>query len=421
MANVSPVLFDAPAEEFERRALADHAAARPGHVTRADIRLSLHEDLAAIERDWCEFQARAHGAVFQTYEWLATWHRHIGVRRGVRPAIVIGRDGRGEIMLLLPLAVEHGRLARRLTWLGAEFCDYNAPLLARDFSMQVSIARFAQLWAEVLLRLRSHPRFSFDLVQLQQMPGLIGPQRNPLLHMRVTRHPNNAFVVSLTDDWGKLYAKRSSATRRHDRAKRNKLAEHGPVACVHATTAEEIARTLEILIEQKSRWFAEMGVSDMFEKPGCREFFFDIATNPQTRHLTHVSRLEVGGTTLATSFGLSFGERFYYVQASYDRGSKLARFAPGMALLHDLMRFAIGRGLRLFDLSIGSERYKQEWCDTELNLYDHVAAVNLRGACAALPLMLTRQVKRWIKSNPRVWTTFRKARAFAGSLPPFRR
>jgi CelD/BcsL family acetyltransferase involved in cellulose biosynthesis len=422
MAQLTPAMFDASLDDVaEADVMADQLAVHPGHVVRAEIRLSVHEDIAAIERDWREFQERADGTVFQTYEWLSTWQRHIGARRGVRPAVVIGRDARGEIVLLLPLAVERTRVARKLTWLGSELCDYNAPLLAADFSLHVSLARFKQLWSDLLLRLRSHPRLGFDLVHLDQMPAAIGAQRNPLLHLGATCHPNNAFVVSLTDNWEKLYAKRSSSTRRHDRTKRNKLAEHGAVACVHAERPPEIASTLEIMMEQKSRWFAEMGVSNMFAKPGCREFFFDIATNPQTRRITHVSRLDVGGATLATSFGLVFGDSFYYVLASYDRHTELARYAPGIALLHDLLRFAIGKGFCKFDLSVGSERYKHEWSDAELNLYDHMSVTTLRGACAALPLMAVRQSKRCIKSNPALWSAFRRARAFAGSLPILRR
>lgn len=422
MAQTSRALLEAPIErEAENHLFADPVSRHHEPIVRADIRLSVHEDIASLERDWRDFQTRADGTVFQTYEWLSTWQRHIGERRGVRPAIVIGRDARGAIVLLLPFAVERTRLARQLTWLGSELCDYNAPLLAPDFSLQVSLARFEQLWAEILARLRSHPRLGFDLIHLEQMPAAIGDQPNPLLHLGTIRHPNNAFVVSLTDSWEKLYAKRSSSTRRHDRTKRNKLAEHGTVTCVHADTSSEISGTLETLIAQKALWFAEMGVADMFGKPGLREFFFDIATNPQTRHITHVSRLDVGDATLATSFGLTFRGSFYYILASYDRRARLTKYAPGIALLHDLLRFAIGRGFRKFDLSLGSERYKREWCDTEMNLHDHMTIVTVRGACAALPVMAVRQIKRWIKSSPALWNAFRKARALAGSLPVLRR
>ena len=76
----------------------------------------------------------------------------IGVREGVRPAIVVGRDASGAILFLLPLAVRAAGLARELTWLGSELCDYNAPLLAPAFSARIDRARFLALWQEITQR-----------------------------------------------------------------------------------------------------------------------------------------------------------------------------------------------------------------------------------------------------------------------------
>ena len=41
---------------------------------------------------------------------------------------------------------------------------------------------------------------------------------------------------------------------------------------------------------------------------------------------------------------------------------------------------AIERGYRIFDFTIGDERYKRDWCDTELKLYDYLSAATWRGA-----------------------------------------
>jgi CelD/BcsL family acetyltransferase involved in cellulose biosynthesis len=319
-------------------------------------------------------------------------------------------------MLLLPLGIERTATARRLTWLGTDLCDYNAPLLAKDFSLHVSLARFRQLWNEARTMLRNHRRLGFDLVDLAQMPETVGSQRNPMLHLGATPHRNCAYLVSLADSWDKLYAKRSSATRRHDRAKQKKLAGRGAVRFVSAAEPADDARTVETLMAQKARWFAEMGVDNIFARPGVRDFFIDVASAADTRAITHVSRLDVGEATAAVNFGLVFGDCYYHVLASYDRSSELARFGPGAAHLHELMRFAIGRGFRKFDLSVGNERFKEEWSDSKLKLYDHIAVASLRGIGAALPIMVTRQIKRWIKWHPAVWSAFRKARAMLGSL-----
>ena len=415
MPQAAPALLDARSAAAEAGIRVRDRAVLTS-LARADIVLSIHEDIPAIEPEWRAFERRADGTVFQTCEWLATWQRHVGVRRQTKPAIVIGRDHTGQILFLMPLAVERFGFVRRLTWLGAGLCDYNAPLLAPDFSRWVSRRRFPALWDDILQRLRSHPHLRYDYIDLRQMPETVGAQANPMLRLGVAPHSSNAHLVNLTDNWDALYARRSSATRRHDRSKRQKLAEYGTIDFVTATDHDQIVTTLSTLMVQKARWFAEIGVGNIFDRPGYRAFFHEIATSPWTRHIAHVSRLEVGGLTAATNFGLMFGDCYYHVLASYDRESPTARFGPGAALLHELLRHAIRQGSRKFDFSVGDERFKHEWCDVEVKLYDHLSAVNLRGLLFAAPLAVVGRLKRAIKQRPMLWRAFRRMRALVGSL-----
>ena len=210
---------------------------------RTDIRITVHEDLAEIEQEWRAFERRADGTVFQTYEWLSTWQRHIGARRGVRPAVVIARDARGEILH----AAAAGDRARH---------PVGAPDLARPraLRLQRAAARPGFFAARQSRRasissgttsgrgcaaIRGWPSTSSNL---EQMPETLGAQRNPMLHLGAAPHRDCAYLVSLADSWEKLYAKRSSATRRHDRSKRHKLAEHGAVRFVSAAEPAEIMR-----------------------------------------------------------------------------------------------------------------------------------------------------------------------------------
>src|SRR5438128_1626305 len=122
MAQATQSAFDAHADVktvFEETRVASAAS--------TNIRLSVYDELSAIEPDWRTFEKSADCTVFQAFDWLATWQRHIGARNGIRPAIVAGRDTSGNMLFLLPLAVDPRGLARRLTWLGSELCDYNAP------------------------------------------------------------------------------------------------------------------------------------------------------------------------------------------------------------------------------------------------------------------------------------------------------
>jgi CelD/BcsL family acetyltransferase involved in cellulose biosynthesis len=159
-----------------------------------------------------------------------------------------------------------------------------------------------------------------------------------------------------------------------------------------------------------------MGVANFLALPGREAFFRALATDPATRPLCHVSRLDVGETLAAANYGLLFRGRYYHVLASYDDGP-VSRFGPGAAHLHDLMRYAIEHGCTEFDFTIGDEPYKHDWCDTEIKLYDYRVAATLRGGLAALPAIAFARTKRLIKQTPLLWRLFVQMRALAGRSP----
>ena len=193
--------------------------------------LSLHGGLEAIEAQWRRFERLADCTPFQTFDWLQTWHRHIGRREQVQPVIAVASFVDGETAFLLPLAVECKRAARRLCWLGQDVNDYNAPLIARDFSQRVSPDRFLAAWSELRARMQRDPMLRHDWIELEKMPQTIGGQINPFFNLRLATNPSGAHFTRLGSDWKKFYAaKRSSATRRRDRAKRKHLAEFGEIS-----------------------------------------------------------------------------------------------------------------------------------------------------------------------------------------------
>lgn len=394
--------------------LADAAATG----AQAAIALSVHEDLAEIEREWRELEKTADCTAFQTFEWLEAWQRHVGAQNNVRPAVVVGRGGDGAVLFILPLATRPMPLGRELVFLGTELCDYNGPLLAPGFSAAVPAGGFAALWRRIETAVRA--RAAFDVVHLEKMPARLGGQDNPLMALGVSLNPSGAYATALAGSWDAFYAaKRSSSTRSRDRGKRKKLAEHGALAFVEPRDQGDIVATLDALVEQKSRSFARMGVSNIFTRPGHLAFYRALFTEPKARHLTHLSRLDCGGRPVAVNLGLTFRGTYYHLQASHDDG-EASRFGPGMAHLHDLLRMAIERGFRTYDFTIGDEPYKRDWCDGVIPLYDHVAAATMRGALLCAPMALKARVKRLIKQNPALWDAFRHMRSVAGRLLPRR-
>ena len=382
----------------------------------SDLNFRIYSDLASVEGEWRRFERVADCTVFQTFDWLATWQRHVGERERIRLIIAVGRFSDGKIALLLPLCVVPGRMAKRLCWLGQELCDYNAPLLARDFFERVAPERFLAAWNALLAQMQCEPLLRHDWIEFEKMPQNIGGQTNPFTQLGATPNPSGAHLTRLGDNWEEFYnAKRSSATRRHDRAKRRRMSQFGDVCFATATDAEDARQTLETLMDQKSRSLARKGIADIFAPPGHREFFLDLVSNPKARHLVHVSRVQIGTACAATNLGIIFGDCYYHVLASFV-DTEVARYGPGALHLRELMAHAINIGLKRFDFTIGDEPYKLEWSDTDLKLYDYAVAVTWRGLPARWSSTIRRRIKRLIKQTPSLWGLASQARSAIGSL-----
>jgi len=68
----------APATDVALPACAALSASR--RDAPRDLSLRIHGDLIAVEAEWRGFEQVADCTVFQTFDWLAAWHRHIGLR-----------------------------------------------------------------------------------------------------------------------------------------------------------------------------------------------------------------------------------------------------------------------------------------------------------------------------------------------------
>jgi CelD/BcsL family acetyltransferase involved in cellulose biosynthesis len=390
----------------------DLTAALPVNALRSDIQLSLYGDLAEVERDWRVFEVQADCTAFQSFDWLSAWQRHIGADEGKQPAIVIGRQG-GHILFILPLMLSTGAL-RRVEWFGDFLVNAGAPLLARDFAKRVSGAQFKVLWSEIEQLLRD--RLHYDLLDLGKIPETVGAQANPMQTLALTPHANDAYLVRLTGTWDEFYAaKRSSSWRKTDKKKRNRIAKFGDVQFSTVTERADVERTIDALIEQKKSSYASLGVANMFEWPGYRDFYIDLATDPNLHDFVHVSNVSVDGTIVAASFGLTMHGNYDYVLAGYSMG-EMEACSPGSIHLQELMKMFLERGFATFDFNIGDEPYKREWFDVETKMYDYVAPATLRGRAVAAMTHVSREIKRFVKRNPSIWPVIRKARSLLGSL-----
>ena len=410
----SSLLFEAlPANNSAAATLVSRSA----HSNAApEIELSVYTDLAEVGALWRAFEAVADCTAFQSFAWHDAWQCHVGAVQRVLPAVVVGRE-RGRLLFIAPLAIEPGLATRHLVWHAWQLCDYNAPLLAPGFAERVSDARFTVLWRDILRLLKSDRRFAHDLVMFHKMPDEVAGLKNPFVRLPVTPHASSAYAMALSGDWETLYRqKRSSATRRHARAKLKNLGEIGPVSFATAESPFDVSSVLGTLFAQKAASFARIGVANFLARPGHHDFYRAVASAPENRALVHVSQLRVGEVTSAANLGMVFRGRYYHVLASHGGGPAIERFGPGTAHLHMLIEHAMKSGCHTFDFTIGDESYKREWCEQWVALWDLCRPANLRGGLSFAAWSLAARAKRFIKHTAPLWNFYRRARRTVASL-----
>ncbi len=384
-----------------------------------EVLLSVHDDLASLADIWTALEQSGDCTAFQTFAYVSAWFTHIGRAEGVTPCVVVGWDiedaGAGEgPLFIMPLALTRSVLGTKLGWLAAGVSDYQGPVLSKNFSLRVRPGQFKGLWRQIRETLPDH-----DIVELNSMAQKIGGQANPFMQLDgLSQHASSAHMTRFNSDWDAYYdAKRSSGSKKRDRQKRRKLEEFGETTLVTPTDTAAIAETVNTLIAQKSVAFARMGVANIFDKPGMRDFYMALATDAAANGLVEVSRLEVGDAIAAANWGISFKGRFHYVLTSYDEQAEFANRGPGMVQLMNLMKRAADTGHTEFDFTVGDEGYKADWCEIETLLFDFVEAASVRGLLIRLPKVTFRKVKRFIKQTPVLWQAFTRLRAAAGTLP----
>jgi len=359
------------------------------------MNLQFFTALGAVEQQWRIFEKSADCTVFQTFDWLSEWYRQIGSKRNLNAVIVLCCWTDGTLAFILPLAVEHHLISRRLTWLGSDLCDYNAPLLSPRFSSLVKPEQFQQLWQQIVDAIQDEPKLHCDAIEMYKMPQFVAGQPNPFLNLPVFPAGCSSYSVTLQTDWEKYYtARRSNRSRQTDRRKAKNLAKLGQIRFVEVRERADLQHTMTVLIKQKQASFARMKVFDMFVAAGYPDFYQSIVTKDCFRHIVHLTRLDVGDIPAATGLGLRFNGCYYQIMSSYDE--RLSRYSPGRLLFYELMNLAISRRMRVFDFTIGDHKYKVEWSDTQLQLFSYLASMTFKGRLIVQIRSITHHTGLWL-------------------------
>ena len=236
MAQATHAAFNAPVGDVDAEPMTGEARVSAG-AARPDVRISIHRDLADMEREWRAFRAvrRLHGVPELT----------TGCRPGsaisarmpaLRPPIVAGRDSAGAIAVHRCRWRSDARLGSRTDLARVRSRAITTRRCWRRSSRSRSTPRaFCSCGATSPARLQRHPGTRLRRRPAStKMPEQVGGAGQSVPGARRRYQSERRLSDRLAGDWETFYdAKRSSTTRRRDRTKRKRLAEFGEVAFVN--------------------------------------------------------------------------------------------------------------------------------------------------------------------------------------------
>lgn len=371
------------------------------------FRLDAVADAATIEAAWRRLEGEGVALPFQTRDWVDAFLAAGALPKWARPLVLRGRRGE-ETHLLLPLVVERRgavSIARRL---GASHASYVLGVWSREAFAGLAPA---ELEAELLRigRAEGIDAFAFDAV-----PATWDGCPTPLAGVGTVRPAlDDGHAFRLAASFDALLAGRNAGHKRKKvRAKERLLEAAGGYRIFVAADPAEVEAALAAYFAQKGAGLAARGIADPFADPAIRDAYRRLALLSLGRGepLLELTVLEAGGAIRAVIGASIRADRLYALFVSYA-DDDLVRASPGETLFFRHIERACGRGLAVYDMGLGSERYKASWCDERVALVDVRLPVTLAGRLAVGLDGLLGRAKAAIRRDERLWGLAKRFRA----------
>lgn len=383
--------------------------AQPGSPARsaAPFAVETYGRPADIEHVWRSFEATGISTIFQRYDWVEAYVRHVLPHENAQPAIVLGQLD-GKPAFILPLAITRMGPARVAGWIGGKHSSYNFGLWSEE-----AIAAMNRLTRAQIEKMLGDALDGVDCAILERTPKTHDGVAQPLAGLASNPSSTEGYSFNLTGGF-EAVLKRSdgAARRRRVRTKERRMADIGPMRYGAVADLTQAKAALDFFFEQKALRLAEQGKADNFTEP-VKAFFHDLLDRSQGlgEPLLEMTELSVDGRLRAVrGAGIHRGRlNGYFMTFARD---DVVSHSPGSVLLFRHIEECCARGLDAYDLGVGYEDYKTHWCDIIHELDDTYAAFTPLGAATIATIRLGHTMKARMRRHKALWQRLKTAQAY---------
>lgn len=381
------------------------ASSQAGTGTIGIARVDIIRNMALAEAVWRGFEnGNPLATAFQRFDLLDAWQGHIGATEGATPLVAVAYAADNAPLLLLPLAASHEGGVTVARFMGGKHTTFNMGLWRRGFAATATKRDIDAVWAAI-------GAAGIDVLALTQQPRMWQGVVNPLTLYPTQTSPNGCPLLVFAAS-GKPEDNIGNASRRRLRGKERKLQALPGYRYYLAQTDDEIRHLLDWFFVIKPQRMAAQGLPDVFVEPGVRDFVYQacLARVPGDGRAIAIHALECDDEVIAIFAGIADGSRFSMMFNTYTL-SESAKHSPGLILLRDIIDGYAAQNYRAFDLGIGSDEYKRQFCKEDEAIFDSFIPLSARGRFAALGLSSLNRAKRMVKQNPALMQMAQRLRA----------
>jgi CelD/BcsL family acetyltransferase involved in cellulose biosynthesis len=291
---------------------------------------------------WEELADRVQASPFRYPGFVRAWFGAFGGGGRLQLATV-ARDGR--LVAALPLVRDGATLSTPANW-----HTPHVGVLAEDAGAAAALARSLFAAGARRLTLQFLGAADCETVAVAARDAGWRTYERTLL-----RSP----YIDLTGGWEAFEQVLGSSANKAMRRRRRRLAELGEVTLEAADGSAGLdERYGELVRLEGMGWKGEQGTA-IGSRPETLRFYRDVAGWAAQRGWLRIHLLALDGTPIAAAFGL----RAHGVHASMKIGHDPAhqKLAPGVMLMHDVIREACEEGLRTVELLGDEDPLKRSW------------------------------------------------------------
>ncbi|RUX93638.1 GNAT family N-acetyltransferase [Mesorhizobium sp. M7D.F.Ca.US.004.01.2.1] len=356
----------------------------------------LHTSFETVKPLWLQHQADGVCTAHQHYAWVEGIAARLMPKDADLLFVEVSDAATGAPAMLLPLMRRRARGHHVIEWLSCRVCDYSVPLLAdaRAWTRQSADA----VWAAVRAVLPPA-----DRIHIAGIPQQVHGVANPLALLSVARGSiqitSGLVLHGEPETLIKRICKPSFAKTFHKQCRA--FERRVGLALVEADTPDLTEELFDTLLELRLKRFRELGRFDLLTQAPVVDFYRHAALQGLSDGSVRLFGLRVGEAWLASIYVLARKGTLHALLLGIDQNA-VANVSPGLTMMGKLMMWARGQGFDYFDLSVGSQGYKEHIGAASSVLAEICEPMTLRGRAANAAILLSSRTELYVRSNPRL-------------------